>query len=317
MAERVLVIKLSALGDVVQALGPMAAIRHYHGAADLTALTTPAYAPLLRASGLFDQVWECGRPRGLSGLLALRRRLRAARFERVYDLQTSSRSSWYFHLMQPGAPEWSGIAWGCSHPHANPRRAAMHTLDRQAEQLLMAGIPETPLPDLAFARADLSRFALPERFALLVPGGAAHRPDKRWPLARYVALAGRLMAEGHVPVVLGGPEEAAMAAAITTAVPGARDLTRQTALLELAVLGQEAALAIGNDTGPMHVLSLAGAPSLVLFGPASDPARCGQRGRAVQILRAADLAALTVDQVLAAARDLLPAGERVSAAAAR
>ena len=56
---------------------------------------------------------------------------------------TSERSSRYFHLVHTGTP-WSGIASGASHPHANPDRNLMHTIDRQADQLRMAGISETP-----------------------------------------------------------------------------------------------------------------------------------------------------------------------------
>src|SRR5213076_3320846 len=111
------------------------------------------------------------------------------------------RSSFYYHLMMPGRPEWSGIARGASHPHDNPGRDAMHTLERQGEQLGRAGIAEVPPADLSWAAADVARFALPERIVLLVPGGAAHRLEKRWPAARYGALAGRLAARGWIPAI--------------------------------------------------------------------------------------------------------------------
>src|SRR6266568_3426199 len=135
---RILVIKLGALGDFVQALGPAAAIRAHHPEAAITLLTTAPFAELARRAPYFDEVWIDERPRlsALRGLLELRRRLRGAGFARIYDLQTSGRSSAYFHLMGPGArPEWSGIARGASHPHDNPRRDSMHTIERQSDQL--------------------------------------------------------------------------------------------------------------------------------------------------------------------------------------
>ena len=181
-ATRVLVVKLGALGDFVQALGPFAAIRRHHAGARITLLTTRPYAELAEASGSFDEVWIDRRSRLPTRLLALRRRLREAGFQRVYDLQTSDRTAFYFRLFWPGPyPEWSGIARGCSHPHANPGRDAMHTLDRQAEQLRMAGIEDVPPPDLSWAMPDVARFNLSGRYALLAAGGAAHRPGKRWP----------------------------------------------------------------------------------------------------------------------------------------
>ena len=98
---RILVIKLAALGDFVQAFGPFAAIRAHHPDAAITLLTTPPYADLARRSPWFDAVWSEGRPswRDPAGWWRLARRLRGAGFARVYDLQTSRRSSRYRALV--------------------------------------------------------------------------------------------------------------------------------------------------------------------------------------------------------------------------
>ena len=135
---RILVIKLGALGDFVQAMGPAAAIRAHHRDDDITVLTTAPYVALAEAAPYFDRVWIDRRPHAfdLVGWWRLRRHLRHGTFDRVYDLQTSGRSSFYHWLM--GRPQWSGIARGASHPHRNPQRDLMHTLERQAEQLRLA-----------------------------------------------------------------------------------------------------------------------------------------------------------------------------------
>jgi ADP-heptose:LPS heptosyltransferase len=301
--ESILVIKLGALGDFVQALGPFAAIRRHHAGARLVLLTTRPYADFAESLGLFDEVWIDSRPGALriGEWLSLRRRLRGGGFRRVYDLQTSDRSSFYFRLFWPGPmPEWSGIAKGCSHPHANPRRDFMHTVERQAEQLADAGIPAVPPADLSGIRADVGRFELEEKHALLVPGGAAHRPAKRWPLERYAELANRLAERGLEPVLLGGAAEADDLEAIEALAPKAVNLAGLTGFRDLVVLARGAKLAVGNDTGPMHLIALAGCPSVVLYSADSDPALCGQRGAAVTILRKENLADLTVDEVVAA-----------------
>ncbi len=298
--SRILIIKHGALGDFVMALGPAAAIRAHHAEAHITLLTTAPYAGLARASGLFDEVWVDSRPRipQLSALLALRRRLREGGFERVYDLQTSSRSSFYFHLF-PAAkrPEWSGIAARGSHPHDNPARGGMHTIDRQADQLHMAGIDTVPAPSLDWVEADVCGFDLKPPYALLVPGGAAHRPRKRWPASRYAELAGRLSAQGLTPAIIGGPDERAIAAEIATGCPSAVNLAGRTSLEQIAVLARGATLAIGNDTGPMHMAAIAGCPCVVLFSEESDPDRTAPRGRAVKVLRREPLSALPADDV--------------------
>ncbi|MEE9318705.1 MAG: glycosyltransferase family 9 protein [Rhodospirillales bacterium] len=296
----ILVIKLGALGDFVQALGPMAAIRAHHKDQRITLLTTAPFADFAKASGYFDDIWIDGRPGGmdLAGWFKLLSRLRNGGFGRAYDLQTSDRSSFYYRFFWPNFPEWSGIARGCSHPHANPDRDNMHTIERQAEQLAMAGIPDVPVPDLSWATADVSRFGLPERYALLAPGGAAHRPGKQWPPERFGELAGVLAEKEIQPVLLGAAGETPIMAAIRNRCPEAVDLSGETALLELAALGRGARLAVGNDTGPMHLLSAAGCPSAVLFSSDSDPALCGQRGPAVTIIRPDSLHGLSAIEVL-------------------
>ena len=301
--RRILVIKLGALGDFVQALGPMAAIRRHHAGAQIVLLTTAPFATLARASTYFDEVWIDDRAPlyAVTRWWALRRRLIAGRFDRVYDLQTAQRTASYFRLMGPGPrPEWSGVVPGCSHPHANPTRDRMHTLARQADQLRAAGIAEVPAADVSWAKAELSRFALPPSYALLVPGGAAHRPAKRWPLERYADLARTLAKRGLTPVALGARADQPLGQAIASVSPEARDLTGATSLEEVVGLARGAAIAVGNDTGPMHLIAAAGCPALVLFSAASDPDLCAPRGERVAILRRDRLADLPVAVVLEA-----------------
>jgi ADP-heptose:LPS heptosyltransferase len=298
--DSVLAIKLGALGDVVQSFGPLRAIRQAHPKARLVVLTVPAFADLFAVDPDVDEVWRDDRPSKLDllGLLRLRARLRGGKFRRVYDLQTSSRSNLYFKLMGPGRPEWSGIAPGCSHPHANPDRDAMHTVDRQREQLAMAGIAEVPDTDLSWLSADIGAFKLPDPYVLLVPGGAPTRPKKRWPVAKYAALAQEMVAHGATPVVIGGKAEAELGKAIRAASPRVRDLTGKTNFAELVSLARKAGAAIGNDTGPMHLIARANCPSIVLFGSDSDPALCAPRGPEVAIMRRSNLDGLGVDEVM-------------------
>lgn len=295
---RVLVIKLAALGDFAQAFGPFAAIRAHHPGARITLLTTRAYAPLARMSPWFDEVWEDGRPdwTDLPGVFRLARRLRGAGFDRVYDLQTSARSSRYRRFVGRRA-EWSGIAPGASHPHANPRRDLMHTVERQREQLAMAGITAFPEPDLSWLDADVQRFGLPQRFCLLVPGASPGRPAKRWPEDRFGALAAAL---GLPAVVIGGPAEGALAAAIVAAAPGTVDLTGRTGFADIAALARRAAFCVGNDTGPTQLIAACGCPTLALFGQDSDPALCAPRGPRASFLRHVPLSALDPATVAAA-----------------
>jgi ADP-heptose:LPS heptosyltransferase len=300
--SRILVIRLGALGDVIQGLGPFAAIRAHHPGAHITLLTTPPYAALLRRAPWFDAIWEDGRPRTWRGLASLARRLAGAGFGRVYDLQTSNRSDWYRALL-PRA-EWSGTAWGASHRHPRSEaRRALHTIDRQRVQLGIAGITDVPAPDLGWLAEDVSGLGLPPAYALLVPGASPHRPGKRWPTACFARFA----VEASLPcVILGGPPEAGIAAEIRAAAPRAIDLTGRTSLPAIASLARGAAFALGNDTGPTHLVAATGCPTLALFGADSDPALCAPRGPATEVLRHIPLGELTVAQVAAAVSALPP-----------
>jgi ADP-heptose:LPS heptosyltransferase len=303
VTQRILVIRLSALGDFIMALPAMSAIRRQHPSADITLLTTKPLAELGKRSGWFNHVEIDTKPgwRNLSAWRRLRRWLRSGRFDRVYDLQSQDRTAIYFRLFWPGRrPEWSGIAKGASHRHTDPERRHMHAFDIHAAQLAVAGIADIPPADLTWLDEKISKLGLPSRIALLVPGSAPHRPAKRWPTERYAALAQRLVDAKITPVVIGTAEEKALADMIRALCPKARDLTGQTTLFQIAALARKAAVAVGNDTGPMHLIAMVGCRVVSLFSDESNPVRSAPRGD-VTVLHRPDLADLGVDEVAQAA----------------
>lgn len=299
-AKKILVIRLGALGDFILSFGPFAAIRAAHPDAQITLLTTAPFARLGRLSPWFDTVvidrrrpwWD------LRGFLDIRAKLRGYDF--VYDLQTSGRSSRYFQLA--GRPGWSGIARGCSHPHANPERDHMHTWERQRDQLAMAGIDAVPVAETGWLLAAAAPPEVPAPFALLVPGSSPHRPAKRWPTMLYGKLARELVKQGITPVVIGTGPEGELARIIQDQCPEAVDLTGQTDLPGLAALAARARFAVGNDTGPMHLAAAMGCFCVTLFSYASDFTRTqprGPHGERYTVLREDNLADLPLDEVMA------------------
>lgn len=317
--KKVLVIKLGALGDFVLALAAMKKIREAHPKAKITLLTTPPFEALAKLSPYFNTIETDGRPEDFGDLTRMLGRLRSARYDRVYDLQTNNRTNWYFQALRPFPPQWSGIASGCSLPQRGKARQHMHTLERQADQLRAAGIwPDAPTepgsappPDLSWIlrrhkeARPVAGAAAPRPYVLFVPGGSAHRLEKRWPVEAFAQLGSLLKARGLDIVIIGGPQESAMARQIQKSVGQARDLTGRTDFAQLAVLGAKAALVVGNDTGPTHLLAASGAPTIALFSDASDPDLCGPRGH-VAVIKSPDLKALPVSTVASAAMSLLP-----------
>jgi hypothetical protein len=175
--ERVLVIKLGALGDFVQALaGHAPDPRRPPGGRDHPA-DHPALRPARRAAPYVDRVETDGRPKGAGPTLRMLRRLRRARYGRIYDLQTSSRTDAYFQALRPFRRPGRGRRRLRPAPPQSRAGPDAH-LERQADQLKDAGIwpdaptaPGTaPLPDLSWLPADLEA---PARGA-----ARALRPDR-------------------------------------------------------------------------------------------------------------------------------------------
>ena len=295
--ENILIVKLGAFGNIVLSMGAFAAIRAHHAQARITILTSPAYADWLRTFPYFDAVLADPRPSwwNLAARHHFRRTLTGTRYSRAYDLQTSPRSSRYFFMFPAKhRPAWSGIAFGCALPDRDPKRNTLHDALRIEGQLRQAGITSFPPPDLSWCTEN-GRLDLASDFALLVPGSSPHRLAKRWPAERYQALAKALRCRGVTPVIIGSRSEASIAAQISAAI----DLTGQTNFGDIADLARKANFAIGNDTGPMHLIATAGCPTVTLFSGDSDPARCAPVGPLTRVLRRDDLSQLSVEAVLA------------------
>lgn len=301
--DKILVIKLGAFGDFIQALGPMAAIRKHHRQAHITLLTTAPFVTLARESGYFDEIWIDPRPRitDLRDIIALRKRLRDGKFRRVYDLQNNDRTTiylWLTGLTNWTRPEWVGAGFGASHRNTSPLRIAGHAFDGHIQTLRLAGIDNIDIDTLAWVKSDISPFNLPHPYILLIPGSAPNRPEKRWPSEYYGALARHLYGWGYTPVIVGTLQEQEAGKTISNTCPQAINLCGQTSMMDLVGLAREASGAIGNDTGPMHLIAPTGCPVIVLFSGHTDPVRHGPKGAHVRIVQKDDLSSLSPDDML-------------------
>ncbi|MFN3856437.1 MAG: glycosyltransferase family 9 protein [Caulobacter sp.] len=318
-AEKILVIQAGNIAEFVLSLAAMRKIRQAHPRAHITLLTVPAFEALARSSPYFNDIDTSGELLRSGGWLALRGRIKQARFGRIYDLQGTAATNTLFQMLRPFPPVWSGPASGAKLRHRNPDRDRMHMLERHAEQLRVAGIwPDAPTtpgdapgPDLSWilrrapAPRPIAGAVAPKPYVLLVPGGKDNAPEKRWPIEGYSELAARLFAGGYDIVIIGGPQESALARTIQKRVGRARDLTGRTDFAQIALVGAKAALAVGNDTGPLHLIAAAGAPTIGLFAGGPEALVSSPRGH-VAVIHAPDLASVAVDTVANAAFSLLP-----------
>ena len=287
----ILVIKLGALGDFVQAFGPMEAIRKHHAGDKITLLTTAPFESLARASHYFDDILLDARPKwhDIGGWLSLRKKLNDGHYARVYDLQNNDRTAFYLKLFAP-RPEWVGAAPGASHRNASPERTAGKAFDGHVQTLSMAGVAPVVLDSLAWVAPAHDYSSLAKPYVLVVVGASQQHPEKRWP--HYTEFCAMLAQKNLTPVIIGGPDEDGIAQKISAHVPTAINLAGKTTLTDLPVLARNAAAAIGNDTGPMHFIAPTGCPSIVLFSGKSNPVRHAPLGDRVLTIQKDDLAKL-------------------------
>jgi ADP-heptose:LPS heptosyltransferase len=295
--KRILVIKHGAFGDVIQSDGALRDIRAYHPDAEIVVLTTPPYARIFTHCPYVDRVLVDPRaPRWrLDHMSALRDQLRREKFARVYDLQNSARTAFYFRWFLRDV-EWSGTAPGCALPHRAKDPKKIRTLDRMAGQLRDAGVPiiHTLAPDVGWMAEDVSAILAGVRrpFVVLVPGSSARHPQKRWPY--YAELAQALMAAGYDVVTAPGPDETG------PDLPG-HALRGDKGFLDwfqLAGVMKGAAFVIGNDTGPTHLASHLGVRGLALFGQHMPAERTGVLREMFGAIEVEDLKTLSVARVM-------------------
>ncbi len=303
MKKKVLVIKHGALGDMIFGQASFKALREHHQNDRLILLTSSSYLELAEKSGYFDEIWIDDRKKLLKSpetWWKLLRKINKEKFERIYDLQRSHRTRWYFRLMKlffKSMPEWSGTAKGSSHYYATPSLYEKHILDHNKEQLAIAGIHNVAPPSLDWMKSSIQGLHLPKKYFLLVPGCSLTQPHKRWPAEKYGEIAKKLMAHKITPVILGSDSEKEAAETIQKACPKALSLLGKTTLFQLPELARGAQGALGGDTGPLHMIALSHCPSLMLFSYSSDPRLCGPQDSISEVIFRHTLADVKVDEV--------------------
>ncbi len=295
---RILVIKLGALGDFVQATAALQSIRATHPDAHITLLTSQAMKPFTKNLPWVDAIEFDGRKSVWNPFYLKKLASQLRGYERVYDLQTNDRTTLVYSKLA-GQAEWNGIVNRDALCHKNPLSNQMHSLDRLKDQLSVAGVNMTHEPDLSYMQEDVEGLMEEHgltsgQFVCVVAGGSPHRPDKRWP--HYVELIQKIE-DKHQVVLVGAKAEQDDLDKIANETKVV-NLCGKTSLGQLVGLFQKAAVFVGNDTGPSHIAAASGLKGLVLFGNDSNPNLCAPRAEGVSFLRdAEDIASISPQDV--------------------
>ncbi len=275
----ILVVRLGAMGDIIQTLPAVASLKHSYPGSQLTWAVQPRWAPLLASNPSIDRLLCLDRrERSYSDMW---RDLRESRFDFAVDFQGLIKSAVVASLARAdriyglGASIAREPLAALFYSHKVEARA-VHRVDRNLQLAAAAGAGKLlsgfPLPE---GRAEGSLPAGGFVLASPLSGWAA----KQWPLEYYGRLAADLRRQTGLPLVLNGPPAAA---AMLSSVPGAAVHT--SSIEGLIDATRRATAVVGVDSGPLHLAAALAKPGVAIYGP-TDPGQTGPYGSSFTVLR--------------------------------
>ena len=342
---RVLIVRLSAMGDVIHAMPAVAGLRRAFPDLEIDWAIEERWASLLTSVDANPSALSLQQPLAnvvhkvrmrrwrkapfssstISELQALRSSLRTIHYDHVIDLQGAIRSA--LLARATGAKVIAGAAEPREFParwfyNVKAHTPARHVVDQAAETVSAAvgrtiapEPPPFPTSSASEAWADRLLADLSPHIALINPG--AGWGAKCWPAERYSALSRVLGKHGVQSLVNAGPGELDLAKAVCSDSDSSARAV-ECSISQLIALTRRAALCVGGDTGPVHLASALEIPVVAIFGP-TDPARNGPYGGRYVVLRSpeskrdhtrhrepeAGLLNITVEQATEAALNVL------------
>jgi lipopolysaccharide heptosyltransferase II len=288
---KILIVKLGSIGDVVNTLPLVNALRDGFPKAELAWIIEPKSFPIAEGQESVDRFIVHRRGGGWRAARAALREIRSFRPDLVIDLQRILRSSFFTYLSgcrdrlgfdRGRAKEFSWLFTNRKIPPAGPGRHMVRQYLEFAEYL---GLPLPQPPRFGLPVGEEERVSARK----LIPGefietgfvacniGAA-KPANRWPVSRWAELAELILSRRKEAVVLtGGGEDRKRGREIASRVAGRgrlNDCTGRTSLRQLGGLFSLARAVVSGDSGPMHIASALGTRTVGIFGPA-DPVRTG------------------------------------------
>lgn len=287
--NRILIVRLSALGDIIHALPVLFAIKRALPSTMVDWLVEDNYAAVLalvpeldrriivraRTHHASEKAISFG---GAIGYVRAVSFLRAQRYDAAVDLQGLIKSAAWArasgaarvigfdrdHLREPQAVRF--------YSETVTPPGAGHVIDKNLAVLSALDVPDTAeMPRLqATASSDVVAAIVaaggPRKFIVLNPGAAWS--NKRWPADRFGAVAAGLFRRTRLrSLITWGPFERALAESVVAASGGAASLAPATSVADLAVLMRDAAVVVSGDTGPLHIAASMGTPLVGLYGP--------------------------------------------------
>lgn len=303
----ILIVKLSAVGDVIHTLPSLAALRSHYPHAHITWAIEAAAADLILDHPHLDRVLVSHRKRwiddlkngrfgaAVKGIKAFRSELRERPYDLVIDFHGLLKSAVIVltsggvrKLGYDSLQEGSGLFYNEKIPEDMKKHAVDRYLDFARHLGARVQTPEFVIPfsgeNERRTRGFLEANGIGPNDPFIAISPQALWETKLWSDQKFAQLSERIMRELSLPVILTGHDEKSTQGLQSFMTAPAVDLAGRTTLRDLACLFRRASLVATTDSGPMHLAAAVGTPVVALFGP-TDPARTGPYGSGHTVIR--------------------------------
>jgi ADP-heptose:LPS heptosyltransferase len=303
--SNILIIKHGSLGDIAQACGAIQDISENHEGDQIHLLTTKPYFELFKKNPHISNVILDKRLSkiNLIYLYLLMREIKKYNFSKVYDLQNSSRTSFYKNILFPKADK---TLW-CSTETTLPEGTTKKDFDKDSvlsrfdHQLKSSGINtnHTMKPDFSWSTVDISEiknnYKL-DKYIILFPFCSPHLTSKKWPYYNDLITMINEKFENKFKVVTApGPGEIKDAKNINALC--VLDNDRALNISQLSGLIKDSSYVVANDTGPAHITAHLGSKGVALFGSHTTPFKVSIERENFKAIQAPELSKLSVEKV--------------------
>ena len=267
--KKILVIKHGGLGDILQMTGVFSSIRENYTKDKITLLTDIKFKDISKQMPYFDQIIfdQRSSSNNFSALMKLVYELHIEKYDIVFDLQNSDRTSiYYFFIKLFNKCIWSGNRHGGQYKYRPKNFENISVVNRFKGQLKLMNIDTDVVPNVDWLINKDEKPHVHGKYIIFVPGSSKkHKDYKRWPAKKFSKLAKRLAKKNIKSVVIGQTESESEEIEIIEKACSSVINYSDKNLGFIAELSRQALGAVANDTGPTFVISATGCPVTLLL----------------------------------------------------
>jgi len=303
--SNILIIKHGSLGDIAQASGAIQDISENHKDDQIHLLTTKPYYDLFKKNPHISNVILDKRLSKLNliYLYSLMKSIKKHSFSKIYDLQNSSRTSFYKRILFPNAAKdiWSSTETTLPTGTTKQDFDKDSVLERFDHQLKSSGLNtvNTMKPDFKWSSSDISQiksYYELDKYIILFPFCSPHLTSKKWPYYNeLINLINEKYNNTYKVVLAPGPNEIKETSDINTL--SVLDDGRALDISQLSSLIKDSSFVVANDTGPAHMTAHLGSKGLALFGAHTTAYKVSIERKNFKAIQVSDLSNLSAEKV--------------------